>query len=85
VVVDSDWSRVSLRAGFGYTFTYHSDQVDGLLVLHDAKGREVARAVGTSTDRDITLDFRAPRTGTYLLEAHNTDLDFPGTYTIAMH
>jgi hypothetical protein len=54
-------------------------------VLHDAKGREVARAVGTSTDRDITLDFRAPRTGTYLLEAHNTDLDFPGTYTIAMH
>jgi hypothetical protein len=78
---DSDWNRVSLRAGFGYSFVYHGDQVDGLLILHDAQGRELARS-GDSPDE--TLAFRAPRTGTYLLEVHNTDLDFPGKYTITM-
>lgn len=78
---DGDWSRVSLRAGQTYTWTYHGT-VDGLLVLHDARGRQVARE---DDGQDTTLTFRAPNAGTYYIEAFNMDLDFPGTYTIAMH
>lgn len=78
---DGDWSRVSLRAGQTYTWAYHGT-VDGLLILHNARGRELVRSVD---DSDTTLTYRAPKAGTYYVEAHNTDLDFPGTYTIALH
>jgi hypothetical protein len=78
---DADWSRVTLRAGMSYSFVYHGD-VDGLLVLHDERGRVLAQA---GDGQDVTLTFRAPRTATYLLEVHDTDLDFGGAYTITMH
>jgi hypothetical protein len=77
---DSDWNRVSLRAGFGYTFSY-SGPLDGQLTLRDARGKALAQS---GDGEDETLVFRAPRTATYYLEARNTDLDFAHPYTLTM-
>lgn len=84
---DSDWYRVRLEEGQSYRFTLNSSGDspvgDPLIRLRDSSGTEVAVDDDGGEGLNSYLEFTAPSTGNYYLEATSFTGDATGGYTIA--
>jgi len=84
---DSDWYRVRLTEGESYRFTLNSSGDnpvgDPLLRLRDSRGEEVAVDDDGGEGLNSYLEFTAPSTGNYYLEATSFTGDATGGYTLA--
>lgn len=82
---DTDWYRVSLTGGQSYRFALSGsgeNALDPLLVLHDSAGAEIARDDDSGDGLNAYLEFEAPRTGTYFLEARGFADEAQGRYEL---
>ena len=84
---DADWYRVRLTEGQSYRFTLNSSgdtPIDDPLVrLHDAHGAELAVDDDGGDGLNSYLEFTAPSTGTYFVEATSFSGQATGGYTLA--
>jgi hypothetical protein len=84
---DSDWYRVRLSEGESYRFTLNSSGDSGvpdpLLRLHDSRGTEITVDDDGGDGLNSYLEFTAPSTGNYYLEATSFTGDATGGYTLA--
>lgn len=83
---DSDWYRIRLEEGHSYRFTMTSDGDtpvgDPLVRLHDSNGQEVAMDDDGGDGLNSYLEFTAPNTGTYYVEARGFGDDATGRYAL---
>lgn len=83
---DSDWYRVRLTEGESYRFTLNSAAANGiddpLLRLRDSRGEEVAIDDDGGDGLNSYLEFTAPSTGNYYLEATSFGGQTTGGYTL---
>ncbi len=86
---DSDWYRVRLEEGQSYRFTLDAsgdDPIgDPLIRLHDASGAEVGVDDDGGEGLNSYLEFTAPSTGNYFVEASSFTGDATGGYTLSAH
>lgn len=84
---DSDWYRVRLTEGQSYRFTLNSSGDtpigDPLIRLHNSRGEEVGVDDDGGDGLNSYLEFTAPSTGTYYVEASSFTGDATGGYTLA--
>ncbi len=84
---DSDWYRIRLTGGQSYRFTLdasgESPIGDPLIRLHDASGAELAVDDDGGDGLNSYLEFTAPTTGNYYVEASSFTGDATGGYTLA--
>lgn len=84
---DSDWYRVRLTEGQSYRFTLNasgdSPIGDPLIRLRDSRGEEVAVDDDGGEGLNSYLEFTAPITGNYYVEASSFTGDATGGYTLA--
>ena len=84
---DSDWYRVRLTEGQSYRFTLNSSGDnpigDPLIRLHNSRGEEVGVDDDGGDGLNSYLEFTAPSTGNYYVEASSFTGDATGGYTIA--
>ncbi|MBL8547252.1 MAG: PPC domain-containing protein [Hyphomonadaceae bacterium] len=84
---DSDWFRVRLEEGQSYRFTLDSSGDnpvgDPLIRLHDASGNEVGVDDDGGEGLNSYLEFTAPSTGNYFVEASSFTGDATGGYTLS--
>lgn len=84
---DSDWYRVRLEAGHSYRFSLSGSGdaplADPLLTLHSADGEQVAVDDDGGEGLNAYLEFTAPTTGNYFVEAHGFDQSATGAYTLS--
>lgn len=76
VVGDSDWCRVRLQKGEVYAFRLNPVAAGAELSLRDPSGRRLERGEGTA-DAGIGLEFVAPRSATYFIDAKATGFGDP--------
>lgn len=83
---DSDWFRIRLQEGQSYRFTLNSagDSAlgDPLLKLHNSRGEEVAMDDDGGDGLNSYLEFTAPSTGTYYVEARGFGDEATGGYAL---
>lgn len=83
---DNDWYRVRLEEGQSYRFTLDATGDnpigDPLIRLHDAAGNEVAIDDDGGDGLNSYLEFTAPSTGNYFVEASSFTGDATGGYTL---
>jgi hypothetical protein len=83
---DHDWYRVRLNAGQSYRFLLNgsgsSALADPLLKIHDAQGQEIATDDDGGEGLNSYLEFTAPTTATYFVEAAAFDQNATGGYTL---
>ncbi|MBY0562710.1 MAG: PPC domain-containing protein [Hyphomonadaceae bacterium] len=83
---DADWYRIRLVEGQTYRFTLNSSGDpalgDPLLRVLNANGEELAVDDDGGGNLNSYLEFAAPRTGTYFLEARGFTEDATGGYTL---
>lgn len=86
---DTDWYRVRLTEGQSYRFTLNSSGDnpigDPLIRLHNSRGEEVGVDDDGGDGLNSYLEFTAPSTGNYYVEATSFTGDATGGYTIAAH
>ncbi len=84
---DTDWYRIRLTEGESYRFTLDAGGDnpigDPLIRLHDSSGTEVAVDDDGGDGLNSYLEFTAPTTGNYYVEASSFTGDATGTYTLA--
>lgn len=84
---DSDWYRVRLEEGQSYRFTLDASGdnpiADPLIRLRDARGAELAVDDDSGEGLNSYLEFTAPSSGNYFVEASSFTGDATGGYTIA--
>lgn len=85
---DADWYRVRLTEGQSYRFTLSSGSGenalgDPLLRVHNAAGEELAMDDDGGGNLNSYLEFTAPTTGNYYLEARGFSEEATGGYTLA--
>jgi hypothetical protein len=85
-VGDRDWHRVRLNEGETYRFALNSNGGDPLsdpyLRLYDQRGDEVAMDDDGGGDLNALLEFTAPATGTYFVEASGFGDGATGGYAL---
>lgn len=83
---DHDWHRVRLEQGESYRFALNGGGdhalADPLLRLRDSHGEEVAMDDDGGAGFNSYLEFTAPSTGTYYLDAQAFDQTAVGSYTL---
>ncbi len=83
---DHDWYRVRLQAGQSYRFTLSSSGGsplgDPLIRIHSAQGEELAVDDDGGDGLNSYLEFTAPTTGAYFVDAGSFN-EGTGSYTIA--
>lgn len=86
---DTDWYRVRLTEGQSYRFTLNSSGDnpigDPLIRLHDSRGAEIAIDDDGGDGLNSYLEFTAPSTGNYYVEATSFTGDAAGGYRLAAH
>ncbi|MBX3428033.1 MAG: PPC domain-containing protein [Hyphomonadaceae bacterium] len=86
---DTDWYRVRLTEGQSYRFTLNASGDtpigDPLIRLHDSRGEEVAMDDDGGWGLNSYLEFTAPSTGNYYVEATSFTGDATGGYTLAAY
>ncbi len=84
---DTDWYRVRLTEGQSYRFTLNAtgDKPidDPLIRLHDSHGAEIAVDDDGGDGLNSYLEFTAPSTGAYFIEATSFGGQTTGNYTLA--
>ena len=84
---DADWYRVRLTEGQSYRFTLNatgdSPMDDPLVRVHDSHGAELAVDDDGGDGLNSYLEFTAPSTGTYFVEATSFGGQAVGGYTLA--
>jgi hypothetical protein len=84
---DSDWYRIRLVEGQSYRFTLNASGDtpvdDPLIRLHDARGTELAVDDDGGDGLNSYLEFTAPSTGNYYVEATSFGGQATGGYTLA--
>ncbi len=84
---DTDWYRIRLTEGQSYRFTLNSsgDEPvgDPLIRLRDSRGEEVAMDDDGGDGLNSYLEFTAPSTGNYFVEATSFTGDATGGYTLS--
>lgn len=75
---DKDWYRVHLQAGQSYRFSLNGGEGDGalgdpLIAIHGADGAEIATDDDGGPGLNSYLEFTAPSSGTYFVEARAFD------------
>lgn len=84
---DSDWYRIRLEAGQSYRFSLSGSGdaplADPLLTLHSADGEQVAIDDDGGEGLNAYLEFTAPTTANYFVEAHGFDQSATGGYTLS--
>jgi hypothetical protein len=84
---DRDWYRVRLTEGESYRFTLSSSGEspvsDPLVRLYDSRGEEIAMDDDGGEGLNSYLEFTAPSTGNYFVEARGFGDDMTGGYTLA--
>ncbi|MBS0384273.1 MAG: PPC domain-containing protein, partial [Proteobacteria bacterium] len=84
---DHDWYRVRLEQGQSYRFSLNGSGAhalgDPLLRIRDARGQELAMDDDSGEGYNSYLEFIAPTTGVYYLEAQAYDQSAVGGYTLA--
>ncbi len=86
---DTDWYRVRLVAGQSYRFglttaSGDSGLSDPLVRLYDAAGQEVAMDDDGGEGLNAYLEYTAPATASYYVEARGFGEDATGGYTLTM-
>lgn len=83
---DHDWFRIRLEAGQSYRFSLSGagDKVlaDPLLRIRDARGAEIASDDDGGDGLNSFLEFTAPSTGNYFVEAQGFTDDASGSYRL---
>ncbi len=84
---DHDWYRVRLNGGESYRFMLNgasgSPLADPVLKIHDAAGQEIATDDDGGEGLNSYLEFTAPTTGNYFIEATSFDENATGGYTLS--
>lgn len=84
---DSDWYRIRLTEGETYRFRLHSDGdpalADPLLRVRDARGEELAMDDDGGGGLNSNLEFTAPTSGNFFVEARGFGDDATGGYTLS--
>lgn len=84
---DHDWFRIRLDAGQSYRFGLMTSSENGVgdpvLVLYDARGQQIAGDDDGGEGFNSYLEFTAPTTGTYFLEARGFTEDSTGAYRLS--
>lgn len=84
---DTDWYRVRLTEGESYRFTLSSSGTsplgDPMVKLYDANGTEVAMDDDGGEGLNSYLEYSAPTTGTYFVEARGFGEEETGSYTLS--
>lgn len=84
---DTDWYRIRLEEGQSYRFTLNASGAspvgDPLIRLHDSSGNELAVDDDGGDGLNSYLEYTAPSTGTYFVEARGFAEDATGGYTVA--
>ncbi len=85
---DRDWYRIRLNEGDTYRFGLNSDGEsplnDPLLRLYDSRGNEVASDDDGGGNLNSLLEFTAPSTGTYFVEAADFNQGGTGGYALSV-
>lgn len=83
---DQDWYRVRLEEGQSYRFTLAGDGeaglVDPLIKIHNADGEELASDDDGGDGLNSYLEFTAPATGNYFVEARSFAEGQTGAYVL---
>ena len=86
---DTDWYRIRLEEGQSYHFTLggagDAPVADPLLRLYDSDGTEVAVDDDGGDGLNAYLEYTAPSTGNYYVEARGFGDDATGGYALAAH
>jgi hypothetical protein len=86
---DTDWYRTRLEAGQSYRFILNgagdNPVGDPMLRLYDANGAELAIDDDGGDGLNSYLEFTAPSTGAYYVEARGFTDDATGGYTLTAH
>ena len=86
---DTDWYRVRLEQGQSYHFTLNGagDNAlsDPLLALYDSSGAQVGMDDDGGDGLNSYLEFTAPTTGNYYVEARGFGEEAEGGYTLTAH
>lgn len=84
---DHDWFRIQLQAGqsyrFGLTAAGENGVTDPMLVIYDRSGTQLAYDDDGGEGLNSYLEFTAPTTGAYFLEARGFSDDATGAYRIS--
>ncbi|MEZ5957673.1 MAG: PPC domain-containing protein [Hyphomonadaceae bacterium] len=84
---DADWYRIRLTEGQSYRFTLNASgdtpMDDPLIRLRDASGTEVAMDDDGGDGLNSYLEFTAPSTGNFYVEATSFSGQATGSYTLA--
>ncbi|WP_395647210.1 PPC domain-containing protein [Terricaulis sp.] len=84
---DHDWFRIRLEGGQSYRFSLVSNGENALgdpvLMLYDARGEQLAGDDDGGEGFNSYLEFTAPTTGTYFLEARSFDESATGAYRLS--
>ena len=85
---DKDWYRIRLTQGQSYRFMLNGDEGEGgladpVLRIHDASGAEVATDDDNGEGLNSYLEFTAPTTGVYYVDAGGFVDDATGTYKLS--
>lgn len=84
---DTDWYRIRLEGGQVYTFTLRSAGEaplrDPVLVLYDAQGTQLTADDDGGGGLDSQIEYVAPASGNYFLEARGYAGDMTGSYRLS--
>lgn len=84
---DHDWYRIRLQQGQAYRFALNGSGAsalnDPLLRLRDSRGEELAMDDDGGAGLNSYLEFTAPSTGNYFLDAQGFDEEATGGYTLS--
>jgi hypothetical protein len=87
---DTDWYRIRLEQGQSYHFTLNSGEGDSalsdpMLALYDSSGAQIGMDDDGGDGLNSYLEFTAPTTGNYYVEARGFAEDASGGYTLTAH
>ncbi len=87
---DTDWYRIRLEQGLSYHFTLNSAEGDSalsdpMLTLYDSSGTQVGMDDDGGDGLNSYLEFTAPTTGNYYVEARGFGEEAQGGYALTAH